>query len=94
MPYADVEKRRAFHRRYKREWRKRQAGRQRLLGYKIFLCMRYPNFHIAGTSFYNSFLITDDPEVQADVVAHELFGKDIFALAIDFTCAPTEDESV
>jgi len=94
MPLKDVEKRRHFQRQYKRKWRAKQAKIRPLMGFKVFLCLRFPTFHVAGTSFFNGFLITDDPEVQADVVAHELFGKDIFALAIDFTCAPTEDEPV
>ena len=92
MPYADPEKRREFHRRYKRKWRAKQAKIQPLLMFKIYLCVRFPNLHIAGTSFFNAFLITDDEQVQAQVEAHELFAKDIFSLALDLTCASTEDE--
>jgi hypothetical protein len=93
MPYADPEKRRQFQRQYKRRWRARQARIHPLLGFKIYLCLRFPGLHIPGaTSFINGFLITDDPEVQAKVEAHELFAKAIFPLALDLTCTPTEDE--
>jgi hypothetical protein len=93
MPYTDVERRRRFQREYKRKCRARQAKIQPLLGFKIYLCMRFPGLHIPGaTSFFNGFLITDDPEVQAKVEAHDLFAQHIFPLALDLTCTPKEDE--
>jgi hypothetical protein len=92
MPYADVEKRRQFHREYKRKWRAKQVKIQPLHGFKAYLCVRFPTLNVAGTSFFNCFLVTDDPKVQAQVEAHDLFAKHIFPLALDFTSTPTEDE--
>lgn len=93
MPYADPEQRRKFQREYKRKWRKAQEKINPLRGVRIYFCQRYPGLHISGAgTFFNSFLITDDPEVQAKVEAHDLFAKDIFSLALDLTCTPTEDE--
>jgi hypothetical protein len=93
MPYADVEKRRQFQREYKRKWRAKQAKIQPLLGFKVYLCVRFPGLHVPGaTSFVNGFLVTDDPTVQAQVEAHDLFEKHIFPLALDLSCTPTEDE--
>jgi hypothetical protein len=93
MPYADPEKRRQFHKQYKRRWRRAQEKIDPLRGVRIYLCLRFPGLHIPGTtSFYNGFLITDDPQVQAQVEAHELFAKHIFPLALDLTCTPKGDE--
>ena len=92
MPYGDPERRRQFQREYKRKWRKAREKIHPLRFFKIFVCTRFPTLHIAGTSFFNSFLITDDPEVQARVEAHELFAKSIFPLALDLSCSPAKDE--
>jgi hypothetical protein len=40
----------------------------------------------------DEFLITNDPEVQSQVERHSEFGKFIFALVMDLTCTPAEDD--
>jgi hypothetical protein len=93
MPYADLEKRRQFQREYKAKRRKEQKKINPLLGIKIYLCQRYPDMHVSGAgSFFNGFLITDDLQIQARVEAHELFAKDIFSLALDFSGTFMDDE--
>ena len=91
MPYANVERRRQFQREYKAKWRKSQEKINPLIGFKIYLCTRFPTLHIAGTSFFNSFLITNNAEIQVQVEGHDLFAKDIFPLAINFAIS-IEDE--
>jgi len=92
MPYSDPERRRQFHREYKRKWRKAQEKINPMRGFKVYVCPRFPNSRLAGFYFENGFLITDDPEVQAHVEQHHEFGRFIFALVMDLTCTPTEEE--
>ena len=92
MPYADPEKRRQFQREYKRAWRERQKKINPLRGFKIYVCPRFPYLRVARDCFYNGFLVTNDPEVQAQVEAHREFGRFIFPLALDLNCTPREDE--
>lgn len=92
MPYADSERRRQFHREYKRKWRKAQGKINPLRAFKIYLCLRLPNLRMPGASFRDSFLITSDPKVQGRVERHREFGRSIFPLALDLTCIPKEDE--
>ena len=92
MPYKDVERRRQFQREYKRKWRKTQEKINPLLGFKIYVCVRFPFLWMTREQFNGGFLITNNPETQAEVEAHREFAKLIFPLAIDLTCIPTEDE--
>jgi hypothetical protein len=92
MPYADPEIRRQFQREYKRKWRARQAKIQPLLGFKIYICPRFPYFPLARVRFDNGFLITKEVGIQTEVERHREFGKFIFPLALDLTCTPMEDE--
>jgi hypothetical protein len=92
MPYADPERRRQFHREYKRRWRKARAKIHPLLGFKIYICPRFPHLWVGRDQFRDSFLITDNREVQAQVEAHREFGKAIFPLAMDLTCTLREEE--
>ncbi len=92
MPYANVERRRQFQREYKRKWRARRTKIHPLLGFQIYLCTRFPNLHVGGTSFHNGFLITNDATVQADVEKHDLFWKDIFPLALNFEITPRDPD--
>lgn len=94
MPYADPERRRQFQREYKRKIRIALGKNSPLKEFRIYLCQKYPNMHIPGGGcFYQGFLITDDPTVQARVQGHELFGKDIFPLALDLSVnSKREDE--
>ena len=97
MPYADPEKRRQFQREYKRRLRLRKAQEKihPLLGFKIYICPRFPFFRLGRSQFISGFLITDSAEVQAQVEAHREFAKFIFPLALDLTCAPAaEDEDL
>ena len=89
MPYANVERRRQFQREYKRKMRIALGKNSPLKEFQIYLCQRYPNMHIPGGGwFHEGFLITDDPAVQAQVQRHDLFGRDIFPLAIDLSVTP------
>jgi hypothetical protein len=93
MPYVDPERRRQFHREYKRRWRAKKKKISPFLDYKIYLCVRFPTLHLpGGTSFFNSFLITNNPKVQAQVEQHDLFGRDIFPLALDLSLTVKEEE--
>ncbi len=92
MPYADPERRRLFQRQYKRKIRIALGKNSPLKEFRIYLCQRYPNMHIPGGGcFHEGFLITDDPEVQTEVQRHDLFGKDIFPLAIDLSVTPIRE---
>jgi hypothetical protein len=92
VPYKDPERRRQFHREYKRKWRKAQEKINPLRGFKIYVCVRFPQLRVGRDQFRDSFLITDNPEVQAQVEEHREFGKLIFPLAMDLTCTPREEE--
>ena len=92
MPYADPERRRQFQRQYKRKWRAKQAKIHPLLGFKIYICPRFPFFRLARVCFDNGFLITSDVAVQAQVEAHHEFGKFIFPIALDLSGPSIEDE--
>jgi len=92
MPYADPEKRRDFQRRYKKKWPAKQTKIHPLLGFKIYICPRFPYLRVGREQFRDGFLITDDRAVQAEVERHHEFGRFIFAIALDLTCTPTEDE--
>jgi hypothetical protein len=92
MPYSDPEKRRQYNTRYKKRWRKARTKIHPLLGFKIYICPRFPYLRLAGACFDSGFLITSDVAVQAHVEAHPEFGKFIFPLAMDLTCTPREEE--
>lgn len=92
MPYADPERRRAFHRAYKRRRRAEQA--HPLAAFKIYICPRFPGLGVSGARFDNGFLITNRPDVQRQVERHPEFGRFIFPLALDLTCTPKEDEEI
>jgi hypothetical protein len=92
MPYADPEKRRQFQREYKRKWRKTQEKINPLCAFKIYICPRFPFLWMRREQFNGGFLVTANPETQAEVEAHRDFAKFIFPLALDLTCTPTEDE--
>jgi len=84
MPYADVEKRRRFQRRYKKAWRHRQVAKLNpLRAFKVYVCPRFPFLRVGRAQFDAGFLITDRFEVQAEVEQHREFGKFIFPLALD-----------
>jgi hypothetical protein len=92
VPYADVERRRQFHREYKRRMRQAQGKQSPLREFKIFVCTRFPTLSVGGTTFYNGFLITDDPTVQDQVRRHQLFGRAIFPLALDLSVTPIKED--
>jgi len=83
MPYKDPEKRRQFQKEYKRKWRKAQARINPLKGFKIYLCVRFPNLRVAPGYFTDGFLITNRPDIQAAVERDPEFGRNIFPLALD-----------
>ncbi len=92
MPFSDPEKRRQYNTRYKQRVRKARAKIHPLLGFKIYICPRFPNLRMARVCFDNGFLITNDTGIQAEVERHREFGKFIFPLSLDLTCTPREEE--
>jgi len=92
MPYKDPEKRRQFQREYKPKLRKAQEKINPLRAFRVYICPRFPYLRLGREQFRDGFLITDDPEVQAEVKRHEAFGKFIFPIALDLTYTPTDDE--
>jgi hypothetical protein len=49
--------------------------------------------HIPGAGcFYQGFLVTDSPVIQALIQRHDLFGVHIFPLALDLTCMPIRED--
>ena len=92
MPYKDPEKRRQYNTRYKQRMRKAQAKIHPLRGVRIYFCQRYPGLHVSGAgTFFDSFLISKDREVQWMVEAHPMFGEHIFCLALNLDLF-SEDE--
>ena len=92
MPFADPEQRRRYNTRYKQRWRKARAKIHPLLGFKIYVCVRFPQLRVGRDQFRDSFLITDNREVQAQVEGHPDFGKFIFPLALDLTNPQEKEE--
>jgi hypothetical protein len=92
MPYADPEKRRQFQREYKRRWRKTQEVINPLLGFKIYVCPRFPFLWVGREQFVGGLLITKNPETQAAVAVHSYFAKYIFPVLVDIDCTPPEAE--
>ena len=91
MPYKDPERRKEFHRKYKRQWRAAQVKKHPLLGVKIYLCPRFPGLNVGLANFDGGFLITARRDIQAQVERHPEFGRFIFPIALDLTCTATED---
>jgi hypothetical protein len=92
MPYADPEKRRDFQRRYTKKWRANPAKIHPFLGFKIYICPRFPFFRLARVCFDNGFLITNDLAVQAAVERHHEFGRFIFPISLDLSDPIIADE--
>jgi len=92
MPYADPERRRQFHREYKRRWRKAQEKINPIRGFKVYVCPRFPGLNVGLANFDGGFLITNRPDVQAQVERHPEYGRCIFSVALDLSGSLTEDE--
>lgn len=94
MPYKDVKRRRAYNTRYKQRVRKARAKIHPLLGFKIYVCPRFPHLRVGRDQFRDSFLITANPWTQAQVEAHPEFAVNIFPLALnlELTRIPTDEE--
>ena len=90
MPFKNPAKRRRYHREYKRDWRKRQA--HPLKAFKVYICPRFPGLRVGQGYFEGGFLITDNPDIQAQVEGSREFGKFIFRLALDVSTCRKEDE--
>jgi len=89
MPYKDPTVRRNFQRQYKR--RRRAELAHPLRGYRAYVCVRFPNLNVGLASFVGGFLITDRPDVQAQVERHPEYARFIFPLLIDTSCIPTDE---
>jgi hypothetical protein len=80
MPYKDPEKKRKYH----REYRRRQRDREGLTSpnqtqvVKAYICWGMPNFRLPGIAFKNCLFVTANPEEQARIEADELYGVDVF----------------
>lgn len=93
MPYKDPDRRRLCQRQSKRRMRMKLGKNSPLKEFRVYLCLRYPSMHVPGGGyFYQGFLITDDPTVQARVQGHELFGTAIFPLALDLSVTPIRED--
>ncbi len=91
MPYADPERRRQFHRRYKRKLRKAKRKNLPFEEIRVYLCNRFPGLNVGLASFDAGFLITGRRDIQAQVERHPEYGRHIFPLALDLT-PQIEDE--
>jgi hypothetical protein len=89
VPYADPEKRRQFQREYKRKRRKKQEVINPLLGFKIYVCPRFPFLWVGREQFINGLLVTNKKETQAAAEVHSYFAKYIFPVLVDTDCTPT-----
>jgi hypothetical protein len=93
VPYADVERRRRFHREYKRRLRQAKGKLSPLLSFMVFISMRYPNLSLGGGAYFrDGFMVTDDLESQKAVRSHPEFLKTIFPLAIDIGVTPIKED--
>lgn len=91
MPYADLEVRKAYHRRYQRERRWGLMDAHRKIA--IYVCPRHPFCRLGpGIAFENAFLITDKIEIKTVVEAHGDYGRFIFKIKLDFCEVVTEDD--
>lgn len=96
MPYKDPEKRRTFHREYKRKWRQVHTKNQPLKGVKIFICARFPDLNLGLASFVGGFLITSRDDVVERILRDPDFMRFIFPISMDWDLVPnpiiSEDE--
>jgi hypothetical protein len=90
LPYADLETRWAYHRRYQRALR--WGLTDGLRRFSVYICPRHPFWRLGpGIAFENSFLVTDKLEIKAMIEDHGDFGKHIFKLKLDFSAVAAED---
>lgn len=85
MPFKDAEARRAYQRQYKRRQRQIQRKIKPFLGFRAYVCPRFPGLGVGLANFQGGFLITNRIDVQRQVERHPEFGVHIFRLALDFT---------
>jgi hypothetical protein len=82
MPYKDPEKRREYHREYKRRQREGLSTPGKP-GRKCYVCPDIPDLVLMLRAFKNGFYITDDPEAQALIEGHEYYGKHVFSFQME-----------
>jgi hypothetical protein len=93
VPYKDPERRRQFQKEYKRQQRRKaQEAVNPLLGFKIYVCPRFPFLWVGREQFVNGLLVTNNPQTQAEVAVHSYFAKHIIPVLVDTDCIPTETE--
>jgi hypothetical protein len=79
MPYKDPERRREYHRQYKRRQREGLSNPGKTL-IKCYLCLDFPDVVLGGgLAFKNGFYLTNNPEYQAIIERHEYYGRHIWS---------------
>lgn len=92
MPYKDPERRRQFHREYKKQWRRKQPNSSGQ--FKAYICPHNPCLRVGpGLVFENGFLVTNRRDAQAMIEGHAAFGRHIFKIALDFSALPADMET-
>jgi len=92
VPYKDPEKRRQFQREYKRRQRQTLKKIKPFLGFRAYVCPRFPGLGVGLAHVDGGLLITNRPAVQAQVERHPEYGRHIFPLALDLTGPILEEE--
>jgi hypothetical protein len=82
MPFKDPEKRREYHRQYKRRQRARLTNPGNPVR-KCYVCPDIPGLVLHLRAFRNGFYITDDPGDQAIIEGHQYYGWHIFAFQVE-----------
>jgi hypothetical protein len=85
MPYADLERRRLYHRLYQRRRRAQQGltlNPDQTPQVRAYLCWRNPTFRLPGVAFKNGIFITSCPQAIAMIEQDAAFGTDIFRLVV------------
>lgn len=85
MPYADLERRRRYHREYRRKQRAQQGltnpSETRLR--KAYICPKAPNLRLSGAVFKGGLFVTDDPRIQAVVEGDPAYGSYVFGWTLE-----------
>jgi hypothetical protein len=85
MPYADLERRRLYHREYQRRRRAQQGlmfNPDQTQQIRVYLCWRNPQLRLPGAAFRNGFFVTTCPQAMAMIEQDGAFGTDILRLVI------------
>jgi hypothetical protein len=82
MPFKDPEKRREYHRQYKRRQREGLSNPGETVT-KCYLCPDIPDLVLQLRAFKNGFYISANREDQAIIEGHQYYGWHIFAFQVE-----------